>query len=77
MTFDQLLQWTLAFVCAVGGWAVRTLWDAVQKLRSDLSDLERGLPETFVQKDDYRTDIGRVHELLDKIYDKLDRKADK
>jgi hypothetical protein len=28
-----------------------------------------------VSKDDFRQDIGRIHELLDKIYDKLDTKA--
>jgi divalent metal cation (Fe/Co/Zn/Cd) transporter len=77
MTFDQLLQWTLAAICAVGGWFLRELWQAVQKLRSDLSDLEKDLPEHYVQKVDYKDDINRVHNLLDKIYDKLDKKADK
>ena len=39
--------------------------------------MERELPLTYVQKDDYKEDISRVHELLDKIYDKLETKANR
>jgi hypothetical protein len=52
---------------------LRELWAAVKELRSDLRELERD----FVRKDDYRSDINRVHELLDKIYEKIDAKADR
>ena len=77
MTFDQFMQYGVVAVSGVLGWALRELWAAVKSLREDISELERDLPLSYVQKDDYRQDIARVHELLDKIYDKLDGKADR
>jgi hypothetical protein len=77
MTFDQLLQWTVAFVSAALGYAIRELWSATQKLKEDLSELENRLPMSYVQKDDYRNDINRIMEQLDRIYNKLDKKVDR
>jgi hypothetical protein len=77
MTFDQLLQWTIALVSAILSYVIRELWVAVQKLRADISDLESKLPIQFVQKDDYRLELGRVMDQLDRIYNKLDKKIDK
>ena len=77
MNFDQVMQWAGPVLSAVIGWFLRELWAAVKELREDLHKLERGLPNTYVLKDDYRSDIARVHELLDKIYEKLDSKLDR
>ena len=77
MNFDQLLEWTLAFVCAVIGWFLSQLWEAVKKLNSDISKLEKNIPENYIRKDDYRDDMRRIYDMLDKIYDKLDNKEDK
>jgi len=73
VTIDQLMLWAGPILSAVIGWFLRELWAAVKELRSDLRELERD----FVRKDDYRSDINRVHELLDKIYEKIDAKADR
>lgn len=73
MTIDQLMLWAGPILSAVIGWFLRELWAAVKELRSDLRELERD----FVRKEDYRSDINRVHELLDKIYEKIDAKADR
>jgi hypothetical protein len=77
MTFDELMHWTVALVSAVLGYAIRELWSATQKLRQDLSDLEGQLPLLYVQKDDYKADIGRIMDQLDRIYNKLDKKVDR
>lgn len=75
MNWDSVVQAVAAIVMAVGGWVLRELWGAVKELRGDLASLRADLPKEYVSKDDYRQDIGRIHELLDKIYDKLDTKA--
>lgn len=75
MQWDAILQILAALVMALGGWFMRELWGAVKELRTDLATLRADLPKDYVSKDDYRQDIGRIHELLDKIYDKLDTKA--
>ncbi len=59
------------------GWLAKELWDACRELREDLAKLREELPKEYVAKEDYRQDIRRVHELLDKIYDMLASKADK
>ena len=77
MTFDELMHWTVALVAAVLGYAIRELWTATQKLRQELSDLEGQLPLLYVQKDDYKEDIGRIMDQLDRIYKKLEKKVDR
>lgn len=75
MTWDSIVQVGAGLAMAIGGWVLRELWGAVKELRGDLASLRADLPKEYVSKDDYRQDIGRIHELLDKIYDKLDTKA--
>lgn len=75
MNWDDVFRILAGGVMAVGGWFLRELWGAVKELRGDLATLRADLPKEYVSKDDYRQDIGRIHELLDKIYDKLDTKA--
>ena len=55
----------------------RELWTAVKELKSDLSKLREELPRTYVVRDDYKTDIREIKEMLTKLFDRLDNKADK
>jgi hypothetical protein len=59
------------------GWFARQLWDAVQKLKSDMSQLELSMSENYVKKDDFKDGIKELKEMLGKIFDKLDSKADR
>jgi len=77
MSFDQIIEYIVVAVSAVLGWFLRELWSAVQELKKDISAMREEIPKGYVAKDDYKTDIGRVYDLLDKIYNKLDDKADK
>ena len=62
---------------AILGWFARELWSAVKELKTDLSRLREDLPKTYVARDDYREDIKGIKEMLAKIFDKLENKADK
>jgi len=57
----------------VAGWFARELWTAVQDLKNDLSKL----PLTYVARLDYKDDMREIKEMLSKIFDRLDNKADK
>ena len=59
------------------GWFARQLWDAVQKLKSDMSQLELSISENYVKKDDFKDGIKELKEMLGKIFDKLDSKQDR
>ena len=49
----------------------------LQRLEDTLSSLEKQLPHDYVSKDDYKSDIKDIKDILRQIFDKLDAKADK
>ena len=49
----------------------------LQRLEDTLSSLEKQLPHDYVTKDDYKSDIKDIKDILRQIFDKLDNKADK
>lgn len=61
----------------VAGWFLRELWDAVKDLRSDISDLKSELPKEYVLKVDLDKRMQHIETMFQRIYDKLDEKADK
>lgn len=58
-------------------WLAMEMWSAVKELKSDLGKLREDLPKTYVLKEDYRRDIYEIKDMLSKIFDKLDGKADR
>lgn len=77
MDSQSLINVMLGISCAVIGWLARELWTAVKDLQADLVKLSVELPKTYVTRDDYREDIKGIKEMLAKIFDKLEKKADK
>lgn len=59
------------------GWFAREIWYATKELRQDLANLREELPKTYVIRDDYKSDIKEIKEMLQKLFDRLDHKADK
>jgi hypothetical protein len=59
------------------GWAARELWGAVKRLREDLQKIEIALPTNYVRKDEFADGVKEIKEMLGKIFDRLDNKADK
>ena len=62
---------------SVLGWFARQLWDAMRELRADLHTLEINLPENYVKRSDLDKRMERIEDMFQRIYDKLDAKADK
>ena len=69
---------------AIGGWFCRQLWDSVKELKADIADLKLHVSETYVKKSDVeslRTDMDkrfdRIEQMIARLYDKIDAKADK
>ncbi|MEY5100194.1 MAG: hypothetical protein RJA36_2913 [Pseudomonadota bacterium] len=59
------------------GWMLKVVWDSIRLLQNDMKVLERALHTKYVSKDDYRTDIQEIKEMVKAIFERLDRKADK
>ena len=75
MNVDYQIMFNGAICLAAffGGWILNSIYKAVERLDKDL----RSFQGTYVSKEDYREDLQEVKKMLDKIFDKLDGKADK
>lgn len=69
---------------AIGGWFCRQLWDSVKELKADIAGLKLHVSETYVKKsevDNLRSDMDkrfdRIEQMIARLYDKIDAKADK
>jgi hypothetical protein len=59
------------------GWWARIIWESVQRLKEDLHEIEVDLPKSYVTKDDFNQTMKHIESMFQRIYDKLDGKADK
>lgn len=64
-------------ILATLGWFARELWGAVKALKEDIRELERELPNIYVRRDDHKDDMREIKQMLEKIFDRLENKADK
>lgn len=74
---QELLNWIFGGVMALLGWLGRTLWDAVESLKKDVKDIEINLPSHYVRKDEIEIRFDKIETMLERIFERLERKADK
>ena len=79
MTLDLhwLINGLLSLVLFGIGWFCRELWSAVQKLRSDLSDLEVSIGKDYVRYDRLQDALKPLARALERIEEALNHKVDK
>ena len=83
--FDQtLFNYALALCGALGGWVLKVIWDAVKDLQEadkvlveKVNTIEILIAGNYMSKQDFDKIAAAIFAKLDKIDDKLDRKADK
>jgi hypothetical protein len=73
MDNQQLFNVIVAVAGFLAVYVINTMTRAIQKLE----DRVNSMPKEYVAKDDYRSDIAEIKEILKQIFDKLDNKADK
>jgi len=59
------------------GWWCREIWDSVKSLRLDIKQIEINLPTHYVRKSEIESRLDKIDQTLERIFDKLDDKADK
>lgn len=77
MDQQSLLNLFFGLFSAVAGWFAREMWSAVKMLQGDLSKLREAMPEKYVAKDDFKEGVNEIKNMLSRIFDRLDNKADK
>lgn len=73
----MLLNALFGLVMLGAGWFLNELWRAVKELRKDLHQIEADLPKEYVLKVDLDKRMQHIEAMFQRIYDKLDEKADK
>lgn len=77
MTDQDIINVIIGVILSVLGWFARQLWDAVQTLKNDMKELEVELPTHYLRKDEFESRLDKIENMLERIFDRLDSKADK
>ena len=77
MEWQTIINIGAGSMLATLGWFARQIWDSVQRLKDDVKQIEIDLPTHDVKKDEINYRFDRVELLLDKIFEKLETKADR
>jgi len=64
-------------VVSIAGFLAVFVFNNMTKQIQRLEDKINELPKEYVAKDDYRSDIAEIKDILKQIFNKLDNKADK
>ena len=73
MDYQVFFNAALGLAAFLGGWTLNSITKAIERLDTDV----RNMPHNYLSKDDYRSDLKDVKDMLGKIFDKLDTKVDK
>jgi len=73
MEAQSLINIVAAIAAFFAGWMINSITRAIEKIEDKLN----AVPVDYVSKNDYKDDLKRVYEMLDKIFARLDDKADK
>jgi hypothetical protein len=77
MDTQNILNMISVAAIGAGGWFAREIWGAVKELRKDFHELEVDLPKSYASKIDIDKRMDHIETMFQRIYDKLDGKADK
>lgn len=77
MEWQHVIDLMAGAILAVIGWFCRQLWEAVAELRKAVHNLEVVLPSNYIRRDEFADSIKEIKSMLEKIFDRLENKADK
>jgi len=84
MDWQNLINVGAGSLLAIGGWFCRQLWDSVKELKADIADLKLHMSDAYVKKsevDSIKADMDkrfdRLEQMIARLFDKIDAKADK
>ncbi len=73
MDYQVLFNGAIMLASFFGGWTLNNITKSLERLDADV----RAMPTNYVGRNDYREDTREIKDLLAKIFDKLEAKADK
>jgi hypothetical protein len=77
MEFQAMFNFVGGAVLVAVGWWCKEIWDSVKALKQDIQAIEVDLPKNYVSKADIENRFDKIDALLERLFDRLDAKADK
>jgi hypothetical protein len=77
MDSQTMMNLVAGSALTVLGWFARQLWSAIQNMQKNIKDIEVAMPTHYIRRSEVDNRFDRVETMLDKIFDRLDTKANK
>jgi len=77
MDNQQLFNLVVSIAGFLATFVFYQVMQRLQKTEDTIANLKEDLVKEYVHKDDYRSDIKELKDMVRQIFDKLDNKADK
>lgn len=77
MEWQTVINLGAGAIFAATGWWCREIWDSVKTLKKDIQNIEVDLPKNYVSKSEINNRFDKIDSILERIFDKLENKADK
>jgi len=77
MEFQSLFNFVGGAILVAVGWWCKEIWNSVKSLKEDIQAIQVDLPKNYVTKKDIENRFDRIDATLERLFDRLDSKADK
>jgi hypothetical protein len=73
MDYQVLFNGAVILASFFGGWTLNSITKTIERLDADV----RAMPLNYVGRVDYREDIKELKDIMNKVFERLENKADK
>jgi len=73
MENQQIFDFVIVIAGFLAAFVVNKTTKDITRMEEDMKNFSR----SYISKDDYRSDIAEIKQMLSKIFDRLDQKVDK
>jgi hypothetical protein len=77
MEFQAMFNFVGGVLLVAVGWWCKEIWDSVKNLKTEIKALEIDLPKNYVSKKDIENRFDKIDATLERLFDRLENKADK
>jgi hypothetical protein len=77
MEYQAMFNFVAGILLVAIGWWCKEIWDSVKALKADIKAIEIDLPKNYVSKTDIESRFDKIDATLERLFDRLDSKADK
>ncbi len=77
MDWQIIINGLLGGIISLLGWFCNELWGSIKSLQKQLHKHEVDIASNYSRKDEIEVRFDKLEEMLNRIFDKLEKKADK